>query len=897
MAEVTVKELAGTVNTPVDKLMVQLKDAGVTVNSADQRISDSEKQQLLSYLKQSHGEQTDAAPKKITLSRTKKTQLKVSGSTGGSKTVNVAVKKKRTYVSRAAAETEDQSRIAAELDAQRAAEETARKAAEDATAKVEQEKSAQKVAKEQAARLSAEKKAAQKAEAEAAALKSAEEQAARKTAETAARAEKQKATEQETARKVADKAKPQPTAGERQKPAPQDSGKAKLSNKPRQDTRNRSGGGLAEQGGEVRTTSTAKRKDVKKGGNTKSTANRRQGMAADDNSRRRGRRGGSRNRRGAQQDNEHGFTKPTAPVIHEVKIPETITVAELAQKMSVKAAEVIKHMMKLGAMATINQVIDQETATIVVEEMGHKPVSVNSNALEDDVLESIERSGDTANRAPVVTIMGHVDHGKTSLLDYIRRTRVQSGEAGGITQHIGAYHVETERGMVTFLDTPGHAAFTAMRARGANLTDIAILIVAADDGVMPQTIESVQHARAAGVPIIVAVNKVDKPEANADRVKTELSQHEVISEEWGGDTQFIEVSAKEGTGIDKLLEAIIDESELLELNAVANCPAQGVVVEARLDKGRGVVATVLVQNGTLRKGDMVLCGREYGRVRALLDENGKPVETAGPSIPVEVLGLSGAPNAGDEVTMVPNERKAKEIALFRQGKFRDVKLARQQKSKLENMFSNMQEGEVSTVNVVLKTDVQGSLEAITESLAKLSTDEVRVSVISSAVGGITETDVNLAAASNALVIGFNVRADATARRIVAEEAIELRYYSVIYHLIDEVKQAMSGMLAPEFREDIVGLAQVRSIFRSPKFGAVAGCMVLEGTVKRNERIRVLRDSVVIYEGELESLRRFKDDVNEVRNGTECGIAVKNYNDVKEGDQIEVYEQIAVQRQL
>lgn len=594
---------------------------------------------------------------------------------------------------------------------------------------------------------------------------------------------------------------------------------------------------------------------------------------------------------------KHGFNKPAAVVNRDVVIGETITVAELANKMAVKGVEVIKVMMKMGAMATINQVIDQETAQLVAEEMGHKVVLRRENELEEAVLSDRDETSEAKPRAPVVTIMGHVDHGKTSLLDYIRKAKVAAGEAGGITQHIGAYHVQTDSGMITFLDTPGHAAFTSMRARGAKATDIVVLVVAADDGVMPQTIEAIQHAKAAGVPLVVAVNKIDKPEADPDRVKTELARYNVMSEEWGGDCQFVHVSAKSGEGIDDLLEAILIQAEVLELKAVVDGMANGVVIESFLDKGRGPVATVLVQEGTLRQGDIVLCGLEYGRVRAMRDELGREIKEAGPSLPVEILGLSGVPSAGDEATVVRDEKKAREVALYRQGKFREVKLARQQKAKLENMFANMTEGEVSEVNVVIKADVQGSVEAICDALVKLSTDEVKVKIVGSGVGGITETDATLAAASSAILVGFNVRADASARKVIESESLDLRYYSVIYDLIDEVKQAMSGKLAPEYRQEIIGLAEVRSVFKSPKFGAVAGCMVTEGVVKRSNRIRVLRDNVVIYEGELESLRRFKDDVNEVRNGYECGIAVKNYNDVREGDQIEVYETVEIQRTL
>jgi len=578
-------------------------------------------------------------------------------------------------------------------------------------------------------------------------------------------------------------------------------------------------------------------------------------------------------------------------------LPETISVADLAQKMAVKATEVIKTLMKLGSMVTINQVLDQETAAVVVEEMGHSYKLLSENALEDELAAEMGAVREEQARAPVVTIMGHVDHGKTSLLDYIRRTKVAAGEAGGITQHIGAYHVETPKGTITFLDTPGHAAFTAMRARGAKATDIVVLVVAADDGVMPQTVEAIQHAKAAGVPIVVAVNKMDKPGVDPERVKSELSQQGVISEEWGGDTLFAYVSAKTGLGVDNLLDQILVQAEVLELTAAIDGPAKGVVIESRLDKGRGPVATVLVQSGTLHKGDIILTGLEYGRVRAMLDESGKQIDEAGPSIPVEVLGLSGAPNAGDEVVAVSDERKAREIALFRQGKFRDVKLARQQKAKLENVFKNMEEGEVATLNVVLKTDVQGSAEALSDALTKLSTDEVRVNMVSSGVGAINESDVNLAVASEAVLIGFNVRADSAARKLIEEEGVDLHYYSVIYDVIDEIKKALAGMLSPEVREQIIGLVEVRQVFRHPKFGSIAGCMVIDGVVKRSAPIRVLRDNVVIFEGEIDSLRRFKEDASEVRQGFECGIGVRNYNDVREGDHIEVFERVEVQRTL
>ena len=611
-----------------------------------------------------------------------------------------------------------------------------------------------------------------------------------------------------------------------------------------------------------------------------------------------GGRGGKGGNKRERERKGGKFEKPVAPVSREVRIPETITVGELAQKMSVKAGELIKIMMKLGSMVTINQVLDQETAALVAEEMGHQYILIKENDLEAQVMaEADEDAGNIIQRAPVVTIMGHVDHGKTSLLDYIRKTKVVAGEAGGITQHIGAYRVQTPKGTITFLDTPGHAAFTAMRARGADATDIVILVVAADDGVMPQTIEAIQHANAAKVPLIVAVNKMDKPDADPERVKSELSQHGVIAEEWGGENLFAYVSAKSGEGIDDLLDKVLIQAEVLELTAPSTGMGRGVVIESRLDRGRGSVATVLVQSGVVKKGDIMLAGMEYGRIRAMLDENGNELKEAGASTPVEILGLSGTPNAGDEVVIVENERKAREIANFRQGKFKEIKIARQQKAKLENLFSNTGDGEVHTVNLMIKADVQGSVEALSDSLLKLATDEVKVNIIASGIGGITESDVQLAIASEAIIIAFNVRADANAKKLAENEGVDLRYYSIIYEAIDQVKAAMQGMLSPEVREDIIGLAEVREVFRSSKFGTVAGCIVEDGVLKRNNPIRVLRNNVVIYEGALESLRRFKDDVSEVRAGTECGLGVKNYNDVRIGDQIECYERVSIERTL
>ncbi|MCL1619854.1 translation initiation factor IF-2 [Ralstonia pseudosolanacearum] len=606
---------------------------------------------------------------------------------------------------------------------------------------------------------------------------------------------------------------------------------------------------------------------------------------------------GGRNRHG--DDNRNAFQAPTEPVVREVHVPETISVAELAHKMAVKAAEVIKQMMKLGQMVTINQVLDQETAMIVVEEMGHQAVAAKLDDPEALLVEGVQeqQNVEAEARPPVVTVMGHVDHGKTSLLDYIRRAKVAAGEAGGITQHIGAYHVETPRGVITFLDTPGHEAFTAMRARGAKATDIVILVVAADDGVMPQTKEAIAHAKAAGVPIVVAINKIDKPEANPDRVKQELVSESVIPEEYGGDSPFVPVSAKTGQGIENLLENVLLQAEVLELKAPINAAAKGLVVEAQLDKGKGPIATVLVQSGTLKRGDVVLAGTAYGRVRAMLDENGKPAKEAGPSIPVEIQGLSEVPGAGEEVIVLPDERKAREIALFRQGKFRDVKLARQQAAKLETMLEQMSEGEVKTLPLIIKADVQGSQEALVHALNKLSTGEVRVQVVHGAVGGISESDVNLATASKAVIIGFNTRADAGARKLAEHQGIDIRYYNIIYDAVDEVKAAMSGMLSPEKKEETTGLVEVRQVFHVPKVGAVAGCMVLDGVVKRSSLVRVLRENVVIFSGELESLKRFKDDVKEVKQGFECGLSIKNFNDVKEGDQLEIYEITEVARTL
>ncbi|GIU42011.1 translation initiation factor IF-2 [Shewanella algidipiscicola] len=884
MAETTVEKLAVEVGKSAERLVEQFSEAGIKKSKSD-TVSEQEKQQLLDFLKKQHG--GDAAPTKMTLQRKSVSTLSVAGSGGQSKDVKVEVRKKRTFVKRdPAVEAEAEAKAKAEAEAQAAAEAEAKaKAAAEAKAKAD-------AAAKAKAEAEAKAKAKKAAEAKPAVAETAEEKAA-KLEEARLLAAKEAAAKQkldEEAKAAADEARR--LVEENEKRWAEEERLRKESEKSADhhvttSTEARAAEDTADMNAEKRG-----RRARKPAGGKAATNKKRGGKDT-----RGGRDRNGRNQRNAPESMDHGFNKPVAAVSRDVSIGETVTVAELAQKMAVKATEIIKQMMKMGSMVTINQVLDQETAQMVAEEMGHKVVLTRENELEHQVLADRDGNVKLEPRAPVVTIMGHVDHGKTSLLDYIRRAKVASGEAGGITQHIGAYHVETENGMITFLDTPGHAAFTAMRARGAKATDIVILVVAADDGVMPQTIEAIQHAKAGGVPLIVAVNKIDKPEADPDRVKSELSQHGVMSEDWGGNNMFCHVSAKTGEGIDELLEGILLEAEVLELKAVREGMAAGVVVESKLDKGRGPVATVLVQEGTLRQGDVVLCGLEYGKVRAMKDENGNAITEAGPSIPVEILGLSGVPSAGDEATVVRDERKAREVALYRQGKFRDVKLARQQKSKLENMFANMTEGEVQELNIVLKADVQGSLEAISDSLNKLSTDEVKVNIIASGVGGLTETDASLAAASNAIMVGFNVRADAQARKTIDSESVDLRYYSVIYHLIDEVRAAMGGMLAPEFKQEIIGLAEVRDVFKSPKIGAIAGCMVTEGTIKRSAPIRVLRDNVVIYEGELESLRRFKDDVSEVRSGMECGIGVKNYNDVRVGDQIEVFETIEIARTL
>jgi len=895
MSNVTVEDLAKEIGTPVDRLISQLADSGVKKTVTDS-VTQEEKEALLEHLKKQHGDDSTAKPNKMTLNRKTKSTL-VLGHGSKAKSVQVEVRKKRTYVKRSDVELQQIAEAEANAEA-----EAAEKVVAEASAKaLADAKEAVNVKAAAAAKAEVAAEAAEKAKAEAAEkakqaavakakdikegkvapepVKVAESEEAKalrlqQEKEATAKIEAEAKEAADAARKLAEENEDRWKIQEAERKAKEQEVVHLTSSKYAQEAEDKSDS--ADEG--------ARRRRKKKGSQDKAP------------------RGGKGKSRGKLSLNspeslKHGFTKPVETKVQEIRIGETISVAELANKMAKKGAEVVKAMFKMGAMATINQVIDQETAALVAEEMGFNVVIVKENALENAVLADRDDSGEAITRAPVVTIMGHVDHGKTSLLDHIREAKVADGEAGGITQHIGAYHVETGHGMITFLDTPGHAAFTAMRSRGAKATDIVIIVVAADDGVMPQTVEAIQHAKASDAPIIIAVNKMDKEGADPDRVKSELSQHDVLSEEWGGEVQFVHVSAKTGLGIDELLDAILLQSEVLELTAVVDKMANGVVVESKLDKHRGPVATVLVQEGTINQGDIVLCGLEYGRVRAMRDENGKIIQSAGPSIPVEILGLSGVPISGDEATVVKDEKKAREVALYRQGKFRDVKLARQQKAKLENMFANMAQGEISEVNVVLKSDVQGSLEAISDSLIKLSTDEVKVKIIGSGVGAITETDATLAAASNAIVVGFNVRADVSARKVIESENIDLRYYSVIYSLIDEVKQAMSGMLAPEFKQEIIGLAQVRDVFKSPKIGAIAGCMVTEGVIKRSQPIRVLRENVVIYEGELESLRRFKDDVQDVRNGIECGIGVKNYNDVRVGDQIEVFEIIEIKRSL
>jgi translation initiation factor IF-2 len=853
MAQMNVSQFATELKMPATALLEQLAKAGVSKQATNDVLSEQDKARLLDYLRKAHGE---TAPKaKITLTRKQTTEIKSADSTGKARTIQVEVRKKRTFVKR---------------DAELAPEVVA--PPPEVVPEVPVQKSPG-IGKEQSALREAEaKRQAELAAIQAAEIKERQEREARAKAEAEARLAQQQA---EMAQKAAEQAKTDAAgvSGTLHKPAAKPGEEVK---KP----------GAKKAPGTAWKDDAAKKRGIKTRGDAAGGAG--------------GWRGGPRGGRhgGRHHEESSAQAQPAEAIVREVHVPETISVAELAHKMSVKATEVIKMLMKMGMMVTINQHLDQETAMIVVEEMGHKAIAAKLDDPDAFLADSVEhKDAEALPRAPVVTVMGHVDHGKTSLLDYIRRAKVAAGEAGGITQHIGAYHVETPRGMVTFLDTPGHEAFTAMRARGAKATDLVILVVAADDGVMPQTKEAIHHAKAANVPLVVAVNKIDKPGANPDRVRQELVTEGVVPEEYGGDSPFVQVSAKTGQGIDELLERVLLQAEVLELTAPKDVPAKGLIIEARLDKGKGPVATILVQSGTLKRGDVLLAGHVFGRVRAMLDENGKPVDEAGPSIPVEIQGLSDVPGAGDEAMVIVDERKAREIALFRQGKFRDVRLAKQQAAKLENMFEQMGEGEVKQLALIIKADVQGSQEALMHALTKLSTGEVKVNVIHAAVGAITESDVNLAEASKAVIIGFNTRADAGARKAAENFGVDIRYYNIIYDAVDEVKAAMSGMLSPEKKESVIGQVEIRQVFRISKVGAVAGCMVLSGIVKRNASVRVLRDHVVIHTGELESLKRFKDDVREVKEGFECGLNLKNFNDINEGDQLEVFEIQEVARTL
>jgi translation initiation factor IF-2 len=846
MADVTVAQFAEVLKVPVERLLAQLEQAGISVSGADDKISDEAKMELLTHLRRTHGTAgIDAAPRKITLKRKTQSELKLASPQGRARTVNVEVRHKRTYVKRDV--LEEQARAQAELAEARKRELEEQQRAEAERAEAERREQ-QRLEEENRRRLE-------------------EEQQRARQAEEARRLQEQREREEAEREKARRAAPPPPPAPE---PAPPKAEPRKADKEHKADRKEEPERGTRYGRQELHVSGDAGRFRKKKAPKV-------------------------RGRPLPEGEPKHGFEMPTAPVKRQVPVGESIVVSELAQRMAVKATEVIKTLMGLGVMATINQTIDQDTAVLVIEEMGHEPVLVSEDEIEKD-LQALPDDAELLPRPPVVTVMGHVDHGKTSLLDYIRRTKVAAGEAGGITQHIGAYHVETPRGVVTFLDTPGHEAFTAMRARGARATDVVVLVVAADDGVMPQTVEAIQHARAANVPIVVAVNKIDKPEADPERVRTELAKYDVISEEWGGNDMFRHVSAKTGQGIDELLEAILLQAEILELKAPQTGPAAGIVIESSVEKGRGAVATVLVKRGTLKLGDPILAGTQFGRVRAMFDETGKAVKEAKPSMPVVVLGLNGAPNAGDELLVVESDRKAREVAQHRASRHRDVRVAARTAT-AEDVFSQMEEAKASVIPVVVKTDVQGSAEALRDALTKLSTDEVTIKVLAANVGGITASDIQLAAASKARVIGFNVRADAGAREAMKETGVDVRYYSIIYEAIEDMKQVMSGMLAPEIKEQIVGVAQVREVFRSSKFGVVAGCLVIEGVVKRNNPIRVLRDNVVIFEGQLESLRRFKDDVNEVRAGTECGIGVKNYQDVRVGDQIECYSRVEVARTL
>lgn len=846
MSDVTVTEFAEVLEVPVDRLLIQLDEAGIVVSGAEDTVTDNVKMELLTHLRRSHGRKDPgaSAPKKITLQRKTQSELRLKGGQGRSRTVNVEIRRKRTYVKRDFLE-DSARKQQEELDAEQAAKEV--KIAEVARAEVERQAAEEKAKRDEVEASEVEVR------------RQVEEESRRQAVEEDANRQAEVAPEIEPPKKLVVEKLPV-------EPESQKSRKADLGRKAKQADRD---------------------------------ANHTLHVAKGSSARRRKKKPRRRPSH-VNVDSQHVFERPTEPMIREVDISETITVSDLASRMAIKSSEIIKILMNMGMMVTINQVIDQDTAVVIVEELGHTARVLKETGLEDQLLKSIKAAApesDETSRSPIVTVMGHVDHGKTSLLDYIRTTRVASGEAGGITQHIGAYHVTNDKGTVTFLDTPGHAAFTAMRARGAQVTDIVVLVVAADDGVMPQTVEAVEHAKAAGVPLVVAVNKIDLEDADTDRVRTELTQHEVVPEDWGGETLFVNVSAKTGEGVDDLLDIILLQAEVLDLKAADTGPASGFVLEATLERGRGAVATVLVGSGRLKLGDTLLAGQEYGRVRAMFDESGTPIESAGPSLPVVVVGLSGTPMAGDDILVVADERNAREVARFRQVKERDVKLAQQQSAKLDDVFSQMSEGDASKVQLLVKADVQGSSEALKDVLENISTDDIKVTVISRGVGGITESDVQLAAASKAIVIGFNVRADSAAREAISETGVDVRYYSIIYEAIDDVKAAVSGLLPPEIREQILGLAEVREVFRSPKFGNIAGCIVIDGHVKATKPIRVLRDNVVIYEGDLESLRRFKDDVSEVRAGTECGIGVKNYNDVKVGDQIECYDRTEIARTL
>ncbi len=875
MSDVTIKQLAGVLGMSVDKLLTQLDGAGMKFSSPDQVVSSTEKVKLLGFLRRTHGkiekEAEDSSPRQITLKRKTVSELTVNQGAARGKTVNVEVRQKRTYVKRSTMADGQ------EVDPER----------EDALKKLQESQ-----LKQEAEELVRQDRDRRRLEDEAK-LRAAEE--ARRGEETRARAGTEPKTEAPAAAVDATEKPKKEVAAPRKAHDPA----RVVEERP---ARGRTAGAAEEPAHKHKPKHGSHQ--MREDGEDAEGAARYFGAELHLSDAGHARRGAVRKKPKRQIEPQraaaggpHGFSKPVAPMVRDVPLGETILVSELAQKMAVKGADVVKVLFKMGVMATINQVIDHDTAALVIGELGHNVVKAEEKNAET-TLAKVEVQGEKEPRPPVVTIMGHVDHGKTSLLDYIRRTKVASGEAGGITQHIGAYHVKTDKGVISFLDTPGHAAFTSMRARGAKLTDIVVLVVAADDGVMPQTIEAVQHARAAKVPLLIAMNKMDKPEANPDNVKQGLVQHEVVPEEWGGDVQFVPVSAKTGDGVDNLLDAILLQAELMELKAVRDGLATGVVVESSLDKGRGPVATVLVQQGTLKKGDFLVCGVEYGRVRAIIDEAGQQVDSAGPSIPVQVLGLSGVPDAGDDFVVVQDERLAKQVASERQSKRRETRLTKTAMRSMEDVISTMGQADgLRVLNLVVKADVQGSVEALRDSLTAISTDQIRVNVIGSGVGGITESDATLAAASKAIMIGFNVRADASARKVIADSDVDLRYFSIIYDVIDQVKQAATGLLGTEIREEIIGTAQVRDVFRSSKFGAIAGCMVIEGSVKRNKPIRVLRDNTVIFQGELESLRRFKENVDEVRNGMECGIGVKQYNDVKPGDQIECFERIEVARTL